>query len=146
MKAMVKGTHMNRGCKAITSRAFTLIELLLVLVILGVLAGIVVPKFVGRGEQSKKTAAETQIKGIEEGIEQFQLDNDRYPTQEGIRALVDSPAGCPKWHQFYNKMPMDPWGHEYIYRIPGQHNPKGFDVYSMGPDQQDGTADDIGNW
>jgi len=130
------------------ARAFTLIELLLVLVILGVLAAVVVPKFTNRAQDAKITRARTDATTISGQIDQFEIDNSRFPTnEEALAALLDPPPNCPGWKGPYLKsMPQDPWGNTYIYRVPGQHNPRSFDVYSAGPDGQPDTQDDIGNW
>jgi general secretion pathway protein G len=125
---------------------FTLIELLLVLVILGVLAALVVPKFVGRGEQARITAAKADISSIKTALNAFEIDTGRYPTtEEGLTALVSQPSGVQNWHGYLDNVPKDPWGNPYQFRSPGQHNPEGFDVYSFGPDGREGN-DDIGNW
>ena len=130
-------------------RGFTLVELLLVLVILAVLAVVVVPKFTGRSQQAKVTAAQTDIANLEVAIDAFEVDCSRYPaTQEGVAALVQQPSGLVEWKGPYLKrgVPKDPWRSLYVYRYPGQHNPNGYDLYSLGPDGQEGGGDDIGNW
>lgn len=129
--------------------AFTLIELLLVLVILTTLAALVVPRFTKRSEQAKITAARADIANIEVALDSFEVDCGRYPaTEEGIKALLDQPLSADGWQGPYLKRgtPKDPWGAPYIYRYPGQHNPNGYDLFSCGPDGQEGTADDIDNW
>jgi general secretion pathway protein G len=131
------------------ARAFTLIELLLVLVILATLAALVVPRFTKRSEQAKITAARTDIANVEVAIDAFEVDCGRFPaTEEGLRPLLDQPSNAPDWHGPYVKrgMPKDPWGNPYMYRCPGQHNTNGYDLYSFGPDGQEGGADDIDNW
>jgi general secretion pathway protein G len=128
---------------------FTLIELLLVLVILATLAAIVVPKFTKRSEQARTTAAGTDIANIELALDAFEVDCGRYPTaEEGLRALVEQPSNANGWKGPYLKkaLPKDPWGNQYVYRCPGQHNTNGCDLYSFGPDGQDGGGDDIDNW
>jgi general secretion pathway protein G len=128
---------------------FTLIELLLVLVILAALATVVVPKFTKRSEQAKITAAQTDIANMEVTFDAFEIDTGRYPTtSEGIRALIEQPSNADGWKGPYLKrgVPKDPWGNDYIYKQPGQHNEYGYDLYSLGPDGQQGTADDIINW
>jgi general secretion pathway protein G len=130
-------------------RAFTLIELLLVLVILGVLAAVVVPKLVGRGEQARVTRAGTDIANLSTVLDTYETDNGHYPSNdEGLNALLEPPANVQStWKGPYiSQPPMDPWQHPYIYRFPGAHNPRGFDLSSMGPDGQEGTADDITSW
>ena len=130
---------------------FSLIELLLVLVILATLTAIVAPKFVGRSEQARVTAAQRQIGDFETALAQFQLDCRRYPTEaEGLRALVEEPADVKNWQEGgylgRNAIPKDPWDTPYIYVYPGKRNPSGYDVYSAGPNGEEGDADDIGNW
>ncbi len=129
--------------------AFTLIELLLVLVILGILAAIVVPKIAGRGEQAKVTAAQTNIKAIETALDIFETDNSRYPSSaEGLKALVDQPGDLQNWKGPYLKPfpEKDPWGNAYIYKFPGDHNTSGYDISSPGPNGQEGDTDDVTNW
>ena len=128
--------------------AFTLIELLLVLVILGVLALVVVPKFAGRSEEARKTAARTDVSMLEGQIDIFEQDCGRFPSNdEGLGVLVTQPANAPKWKGPYIKrgVPKDPWGNEYVYRYPGTHNVNSYDLYSLGPDGHEGN-DDIDNW
>lgn len=128
---------------------FTLIELLLVMVILTVLAAIVVPKFVHRGEQARVTAAHTDISNLETALDTFDVDTGRYPTgNEGLGALVQQPANLQGWNGPYisRGVPNDPWGHPYVYKCPGDHNTNGYDLYSYGPDGQEGGGDDIDNW
>lgn len=136
----MKRTHRgNRG-------GFTLIELLLVLVILAVLAAVVVPKFTGRSEQAKLTAAKTDISMLDSALDLFEQDCGRYPsTDEGLGALLNG-GSIPNWHGPYiKKMPKDPWGNDYVYRFPGQHNTNGPDLFSMGTDGREGN-DDVTNW
>ena len=129
---------------------FTLIELLLVLVILATLAAIVTPKFTKRSEQARITAAKVQISQFEVALDTFQIDVGRYPTTaEGLRALVEKPAGNAEgWLEPYLKrdIPTDRWSNEYVYRYPGQYNQDGYDLYSLGPDGKQGGDDDITNW
>ena len=130
-------------------RAFTLIELLLVLVILATLAAIVVPKFTKRGEQARVTAASMDISGMGTALKSFEIDCGRFPTtEEGLRALVEQPANANGWKGSYLEkgVPNDPWGKPYVYRYPSQHPPCSYDLYSFGPDGQEGTDDDVANW
>ena len=133
-----------------TRRAgFTLIELLLVLVILGVLAAIVVPKFSGRTEQAKQTAAKTQIATFGTALDAYEVDVGSYPKgRDGLEDLVQQPRDAQSWKGPYLKgeIPTDPWGNAYIYECPGKHNPNGYDIASMGPDGREGGDDDITNW
>ncbi len=128
---------------------FTLIELLLVLVILSVLAAVVVPKFARRSEDARKSAAQTDISVMETALDAFEIDTGRYPTtEEGLRALVEEPSNVKNWKGPYLKkgVPNDPWGAPYQYINPGTHSKSGYDLYSYGPDGQEGGADDIVNW
>lgn len=127
--------------------AFTLIELLLVLIILAVLAAVVVPKFTNRSEQAKVTAAKTDISNMETALDAYELDCGHYPTgDEGLQALVTNASNAQDWKGPYLKrLNQDPWGHPYVYVSPGQHNANGVDLYSLGPDGREGN-DDITNW
>lgn len=130
-------------------RAFTLIELLLVLVILGVLAAIVVPKFSGRTEQARQTAAQSQISTFGTALDAFEVDNGYYPKgKSGLLDLVQAPRDAQTWRGPYMKsdVPLDPWQNPYIYECPGKHNPTSYDIMSMGPDGRVGGDDDITNW
>ena len=135
--------------RAAARRGFTLVELLLVLVILAVLATVVLPKFTGRSQQTKNVAAQTDIANLELVLETFEVENSRFPTsEEGLGALIERPADLDTWRGPYLKrgLPKDPWGNRYVYRCPGQHNRNGYDLYSYGPDKQEGGGDDIVNW
>jgi general secretion pathway protein G len=126
-----------------------LIELLLVMVILAILASIVVPKMTGYSERAKKTKAVTEIASFKDGLKMFEVDCGRFPTSdEGLQALVHQPGNVQGWKEggYMEEIPNDPWGNPYQYRCPGQHNPDGYDVFSMGPDGHEGGTDDIGNW
>lgn len=128
---------------------FTLVEMLLVLVILAVLAAIVIPKFSGRSQQAKITAAGSQISSIEMALDAFEVDNGFYPQgSAGLGALVDQPNNAQNWKGPYLKkgVPLDPWGNAYLYTFPGKANAKGYDLMSAGPDGQTGTDDDITNF
>ena len=130
-------------------QAFTLIELLLVLVILGILAAIVVPKFSGRTEQARLTAAQSQIATFGTALDAFEVDTGYYPKgKSGLLDLVQPPRDAQNWRGPYLKgdVPNDPWGQPYIYECPGKHNPSSYDLMSMGPDKRAGTDDDIANW
>src|SRR5690606_16479945 len=116
-----------------TRRGFTLLELLLVLVILAVLAALVVPKFTGRSQQARETAAKTDISNISLALDSFEIDNGRLPTtEEGLKALVTQPANVTAWTQYLDRIPKDPWGNDYQYRYPGRRNPNGYDLWSFG--------------
>jgi general secretion pathway protein G len=125
-------------------RAFTLVELLLVLVILGILAAIVIPKFSGRSEQAKFQAAQTQIENFKTALNNYEVDNSGYP--KSLNDLLAQPRDAQNWHGPYlqtDALPKDPWGNDYIYKVPGVHNPTFFDLSSGGPPGQDKI---VANW
>jgi general secretion pathway protein G len=137
------------GHRKRSHRGFTLVELLLVLVILGTLAAIVVPKFSGRTEQARVTAAKTQIANFGVALDSFEVDVGYYPKgKNGLQDLVIQPRDAVNWHGPYIKgeLPKDPWGNDYVYECPGRHNTQGYDIYSMGPDGRQGGDDDICSW
>ncbi len=123
---------------------FSLIELIVVLVILGLLATVVGPQVMRRLASGKGEIAKIQIDQLEGALGLFRFDIGRYPTSgEGLHALVENPGGIPNWSGPYldkNKVPNDPWGREYQYRSPGQFGE--FDLWSWGADGQDGGDDD----
>lgn len=129
---------------------FTLLELLVVMVIIGLLAGYVGPRYFTQVGKSQVKTARAQIDALEKALDQYRLDTGHYPTMEqSLVALVTRPSAEPKWDGPYlkKKVPEDPWGNPYLYRIPGQHSE--FDLLSYGKDGQPGGADeaaDITNW
>ncbi|HRY46833.1 MAG TPA: type II secretion system major pseudopilin GspG [Candidatus Paceibacterota bacterium] len=135
--------------RSLARRGFTLIELLLVLVILGILAAIVVPKFSGRTEQARVTAAQAQIATFGTALDAFEVDTGSYPKgRNGLLDLVEQPRDTQNWRGPYlkNEIPLDPWGNAYIYECPGKRNPSSYDLMSMGPDGREGGDDDITNY
>ena len=140
----------HRSTALATRRGFTLIELLLVLVILGILAAIVVPKFSGRTDDAKKAAARTEISSFTTALDSFEVDTGSYPRgKDGLQDLIAAPRDATGWKGPYlnkNEIPFDPWLNAYIYECPGKNNPSGFDLMSMGPDGRVGGDDDIANW
>lgn len=138
-----------------SERGFTLAEVLIVVVILGILAAFILPRLAGRTQKARTTAARTQIEMLQSALSQFELDVGRFPTtEEGLDALVRKPAdpaAAAKWDGPYlqnaTEVPKDPWGQTYNYLGPGDavHNPQ-YDLWSVGPDGTSGTEDDIGNW
>ena len=141
-------TNVRSQVRRSAARGFTLIELLLVLVILGILAGIVIPKFSGRTEQARVAAAVTQIGSFKTALEAFEVDNGYYPKgRNGLQDLVVAPRDAQGWKGPYiPEIPLDPWQKPYQYECPGKHNTSGFDITSGGPDQRIGGDDDINNW
>ncbi|MDD5691169.1 MAG: type II secretion system major pseudopilin GspG [Candidatus Omnitrophica bacterium] len=130
---------------------FTLIELMLVVIILGVLAAMVMPRLSGRSEQAKSSVAKTDISAnIATALDLYELDNGRYPTTEqGLSALVTKPGDLSdgaNWNGPYiKKEPNDPWGKAYQYKYPSTHEGQDYDLYSLGADGIE-SEDDIGNW
>lgn len=127
--------------------AFTLVEMLLVLVILATLAAIVYPKLAGRSEQARTTAVATQISSFSTALDAFEVDNGYYPKGKGgLMDLVQQPRDAQNWKGPYLKeIPKDPWGNEYGYECPGRLNPSSYDLISGGPDGKIGSEDDIAN-
>jgi len=141
--------RINSNCRRAARRrhsGFTLVEMLLVLVILATLAAIVIPKFAGRSEQAKITAAKAQINSFEMAIDSYEVDTGSYP--RSLDDLVNAPSNSRNWRGPYLKKgaPLDPWGNPYIYNYPGKNNADGYDLMSMGPDGRAGGNDDINNW
>ena len=141
-------------CK-LNDRGLTLIELMVVIVILGILAGLIIPRIMGRPEEARRMKARVQMESIETSLKLYKLDNGTYPsTEQGLQALTEAPTigQLPrKWRTggYLEKgnVPKDPWGYEYIYLSPGVHSD--FDLTSYGPDGEPGGEDkdkDINNW
>ena len=123
------------------NRGFTLLELLVVIVIVGLLAGYVAPKYFSQVGKSEVQVARAQVESLEKALDQFRLDMRRYPTaEEGLEALVAKPANANGWSGPYLKkaVPSDPWGHPYVYRTPGGKGD--FDLFSYGRDGKPGGA------
>lgn len=129
---------------------FTLIEIMVVVVILSILAAFVVPKIMDRPEQARILKAKQDIRTLENALRMYKLDNLFYPsTDQGLDALIHEPTTEPvpkKWAKdgYIDRLSDDPWGKPYIYLQPGIHG--SFDIYSVGPDGQPETEDDLGNW
>ncbi len=131
---------------------FTLIEIMVVVVILGILAALVAPQVIGNVSEARITAAKSDIRNLQNSLEMFRLHSFRYPsTDEGLEALVNAPVSADaadRWKGPYlTKVPNDPWGRPYLYLAPGTHAE--IDVYTLGRDGQpggDGEDGDIGNW
>ncbi len=128
---------------------FTLMEVLLVLVILVILGSMAVGMFTGVQEQAEIDAARSQVSVLKKQIQIYRQQLSQYPTS--LQDLIVQPTGLTKperWSKLLDttEVPLDPWGNQYQYKQPGSHNVDSFDVWSMGPDQTDGSEDDIGNW
>ena len=136
-----------------TQKGFTLIEIMVVVVIIGVLAALIVPSVLGRADEARVTAAKTDLQAIANALDLYKLDNYDYPsTDQGLDALVSRPSGQPEalnWNPdgYLKKLPNDPWKRDYIYISPGTHG--AFDLYSLGADGREGGegyAADILSW
>lgn len=130
---------------------FTLVEVMVVVVILGVLAALIVPRVVGRTDDARAVAAKQDISAILQALKLYRVDNSRYPTAtQGLEALVTRPTSEPvpsNWKSYLDRMPKDPWGKPYLYLNPGARGE--IDVFSLGADAQPGGAGadaDIGSW
>ena len=131
-------------------RGFTLIEIMVVVVIIGLLSALVGPRLIGQSEEAKKKTTFTQIAQLDQVLGLYHLDNGFYPTtDQGLAALVSKPVSPPepinyKKGGYMKKVPKDAWGREFIYVCPGEHGD--YDISSYGPDGQEGGDDDINNW
>ncbi len=141
---------MNKRMQQRKQRGFTLIEIMVVVVILGILAAFVVPNLMDKPVQAKIIKAKSDISAIESALDLYRLDNNRYPTtDEGLEALMQKPADAQAWKEggYLKKLPKDPWGKDYQYLNPGIHST--IDIFSYGADGADGgeaANADIGNW
>ena len=133
------------------SEGFSLIEIMVVIVILGILASIIVPKIMSRPDQARGVKAKTDILAIQNALDLYKLDNGMYPsTEQGLNALVEKPSMPPEpsnWQSYLKSLPQDPWGRPYFYANPGQHEE--IDIWTNGSTgQANGTGKDapIGNW
>lgn len=150
MPNMKRFAHFARSRRQ-AQRGFTLIELMVVLVIIGVLAALVVPNVLDRADDARVTAARTDVNNLTQALKLYKLDNLRYPTTEqGLQALVAKPTTGPQaanWKPYLEKLPQDPWGQPYQYLSPGIKGE--VDVFSFGADGKSGGSGrdaDIGSW
>ena len=131
-------------------RGFTLLEIMVVIVILGILASLVVPNLMGNKEKADRQKVVSDITALENALDMYKLDNSLYPnTEQGLEALVTKPTSQPEPRNYRDdgyikRLPKDPWGNDYQLVSPGEHGK--IDVFSMGLDGEAGTDDDIGNW
>jgi len=132
-------------------RGFTLVEIMVVVVILGILAALIVPRVVGRTDDARAVAAKQDIAAVMGALKLYRLDNGRYPSNEqGLPALVAKPQSTPvpnNWKQYLDRIPKDPWGNVYLYLNPGVRGE--IDVFSLGADAQPGGSGadtDVGSW
>jgi general secretion pathway protein G len=143
---------MKTRSDGIKSRAFTLVEIMIVAIIIAILAATIIPKFMSTTFDAKVSASKAHIAEYQSALERFYVHMDRYPTtEEGLKVLVEAPANDKeKWRGPYiEKLRDDPWGNAYQYRFPGIHMTTGYDLWSRGADGADGGEGqnaDIGNW
>lgn len=129
---------------------FTLLEIMVVIVILGVLASMVVPNLMGNKDKADRQKVISDIVALENALDMYHLDNNRYPTtDQGLQALLNKPSADPEPRNYpengyIKRLPEDPWGNEYLLVSPGEHG--SIDVLSVGFDGEEGSDDDIGNW
>jgi len=127
------------------NKAFTLVELMLVVIIIGVLVAMIVPRMAGRSEQARNAVAKADVDlNIATAIKLYEMDNGSYPST--LDDLLTAPASAANWKGPYlEKKPTDPWGRPYQYKYPGTHRPQDYDLYSLGKDGIE-SGDDVGNW
>ena len=139
--------HIGKKRNTCNVKSFTLIELMLVVIIIGALVAMVMPRLTGRTEQARATAAQADINAnIATALKLYELDNGSFPTsEEGLNALLAKSSSATNWRGPYlEKKPFDPWGREYKYKSPGDHRAD-YDLYSSGKDGVE-SADDVKNW
>jgi len=141
----------TKGMFMKSQKGFSLIEIMVVVVILGILASIVVPKIISRPDEARAVKAKQDVLAIQNALDLYKLDNGFYPsTDQGLLALVEKPSSNPTprdWKQYLKSLPKDPWAREYLYLNPGEHGD--VDVFTLGADGQPGGTGinaEIGNW
>ncbi|PKH02551.1 type II secretion system protein GspG [Psychromonas sp. MB-3u-54] len=131
-------------------KGFTLLEIMVVIVILGILASLVVPNLMGNKDKADRQKVVSDLVALENALDMYRLDNSYYPTtDQGLDALIEKPSGTPaprnyREEGYIRRLPQDPWGNDYILVSPGEQGR--IDVLSVGRDGEEGTDDDIGNW
>ena len=148
---MIEGTAGDTGTAVRRTRGFTLVEIMVVVVILGILAVLIVPRVVGRTDEARTVAAKQDVAAIMQAMKLYRLDNGRYPsTEQGIAALVTKPQSEPvpaNWQKYLDRIPKDPWGNVYQYLNPGVRGE--IDVFTLGADARPGGSGpdtDVGSW
>jgi len=148
---MIEGTTCDASRAVRLPRGFTLVEIMVVVVILGILAVLIVPRVVGRTDEARAVAAKQDIAATMQALKLYRLDNGRYPsTEQGLAALVTKPQSQPapsNWQKYLDRIPKDPWGNVYHYLNPGVRGE--IDVFSLGADVQPGGSGadtDVGSW
>lgn len=147
----IKSFHSRHNPNWRLQQGFSLIEIMVVVIILGILASLVVPKIISRPDDARAVKARHDILGIQNALDLYRLDNGFYPTTEqGLNALVKKPGNKPEathWKQYLKSVPKDPWGRDYMYLNPGQHSE--VDIFTYGANGQpggDGVNAEVGNW
>ena len=131
-------------------KGFTLLEIMVVIVILGVLASMIVPNLMGNKDKADRQKVVSDVVALENALDMYKLDNGSYPSSDqGLDALLSEPSGSPEPRNYredgyIKRLPQDPWGNDYILNNPGSHGK--IDISSVGQDGEEGTDDDIGNW
>ena len=135
----------QRRIESAARGGFTLIEVLLVVVIIGILAAVAIPRLGGRVKQAQIAAAQADVNNVGMALRLYEVDNGNYPAS--LSGLVTSPGTSKNWRGPYLEkgIPKDPWGNDYVYAMPGSHNSHSYDLHSLGPDGVE-SADDITNW
>jgi general secretion pathway protein G len=143
--------QINRRLARPSQMGFTLIEIMVVVIIIGLLAAVIVPQVINKVDDARMTKAKADIQSLETALTMFRLDNSKYPTtDQGLQALVTQPTdpSIRHWRVYLQRVSKDPWGADYQYVFPGTHG-KEYDLYTLGADGQpggDGVNADIGNW
>ena len=146
MEKVMKINNMPRK----KQQGFTLLEIMVVVVIIGILLAFVAPNLIDKPDQAKITKAQFDVRALESALDQYRLDIGSYPsTDGGLEALTTKPADAPRWKEggYIKSLPKDPWGNDYQYLNPGTHGT--IDIFSLGADGQqggDGSNADVGNW